>query len=236
MTGEAAQVALSEGAGRAQDVYDRLRDDLLALRLVPGEKLSERNLERRLGASRTPIRAALMRLEGEGLVQRGDRGLRVAPLDLEELLEVFELRIEIEALAVRLACSRADHVRLDALQSRMDGVLADPSPDAWFAIGTDYHVEIAALSGNRFVHRSVRDAVTRIARARWLMASTEAGRQAAHCEHSAIVAMIRDNRPDAAEAAIRAHIGIVRDSLVDAMRAQHRGWKAQGVQLLMGEG
>ena len=175
MTGEAAQAGLSEGGGRAQDVYERLRDDLLALRLVPGERLSERNLERRLGASRTPIREALMRLEAEGLVQRGEGGLRVAPLDLDELLEVFELRIETEALAVRLACTRADHARLDALQARMDGVLADPSPDAWYAIGTDYHIELAALSGNRFVHRSVRDAVTRIARARWLMASSEAG-------------------------------------------------------------
>ena len=233
MTGEAAQAGLSEGAGRAQDVYDRLRDDLLALRLVPGERLSERNLERRLGASRTPIREALMRLEGEGLVQRGEGGLRVAPLDLDELLEVFELRIETEALAVRLACTRADHARLDALQSRMDGVLADPTPDAWYAIGTDYHIELAALSGNRFVHRSVRDGVTRIARARWLMASSESGRRAAHREHSAIVALIRDNRPDEAEAAIRAHIGIVRDSLVAAMREEHRGWKARGVQMVV---
>jgi len=233
MTGEVAQVGLSEGAGRAQDVYDRLRDDLLALRLVPGERLSERNLERRLGASRTPIREALMRLEGEGLVQRGEGGLRVAPLDLEELLEAFELRIETEALAVRLACTRADHARLDALQARMDAVLADPSPDAWYAIGTDYHVELAALSGNRFVHRSVRDAVTRIARARWLMASSEKGRLAAHQEHSAIVAMIRESRPAEAEAAIRAHIGIVRDSLVAAMREEHRGWKARGVQMVV---
>jgi DNA-binding GntR family transcriptional regulator len=236
MTGETAQAGLSEGSGRAQDVYDRLREDLLALRLVPGERLSERNLERRLGASRTPIREALMRLEGEGLVQRGESGLRVAPLDLDELLEAFELRIETEALAVRLACTRADHARLDALQARMDAVLADPSPDAWYAIGTDYHVELAALSGNRFVHRSVRDAVTRIARARWLMASSETGRLAAHREHSGILRMIRENRPAEAEAAIRAHIGIVRDSLVSAMHEEHRGWKARGVQMKMGEG
>ena len=231
MTGEDAQNAGSDGTGRAQDIYERLRDDLLALRLVPGERLSERNLERRLGASRTPIREALLRLEAEGLVQRGEGGLHVAPLDLDELLEVFELRIETEALAVRLACARADHARLDALQARMDAVLADPSPDAWYAIGTDYHVEIAALSGNRFVHRSVRDAVTRIARARWLMASSEEGRRAAHREHSAIVTMIRENRPEEAEAAIRAHIGIVRNSLVCAMREEHRSWRARGVQM-----
>ncbi len=235
MTGENARGVAGEGGGRVQDVYERLRSDLISLELVPGERLSERNLERRLGASRTPIREALLRLEAEGLVQRGEGGLRVAPLDLEELLEAFELRVETEALAVRLACARADHARLDALQARMDAVLANPSPDAWYEIGTDYHVEIAALSGNRFVHRSVRDTVTRIARARWLMASSEAGRLAAHREHSAIIAMIRENRPEAAEAAIRAHIGIVRDSLVRAMREEHRGWKARGVQMRLTE-
>lgn len=236
MTGEEARPASPDGSGRAQDVYDRLRDDLLALRLVPGERLSERHLERRLGASRTPIREALMRLEAEGLVRREEKGLRVAPLDLDELLEAFELRIETEALAARLACARADRARLDGLQARMDAVLADPSPDAWYEIGTDYHVELAALSGNRFVHRSVRDAVTRIARARWLMASSEAGRLAAHREHTDILSKIRENHPDEAEAAIRAHIGIVRDSLVETMREEHRGWKARGVQMVVREG
>jgi DNA-binding GntR family transcriptional regulator len=219
---------------RAHGVYERLRDDVLALRLVPGERLSERNLERRLGASRTPIREALMRLEAEGLVQRGEGGLRVAPIDLAELLEVFELRMEVEALAVRLACARSDHARLDALQARMDSVLADPSPDAWYEIGTDYHVEIAGLSGNRFVHRSVRDAVTRIARARWLMASSETGRLAAHREHTEIVRMIRENRPTEAEAAIRAHIAIVRESLVRALHADEKGLRARGVDLSIG--
>ena len=216
---------------RAHGVYGIMRDDVLALRLVPGERLSERNLERRLGASRTPIREALMRLEAEGLVQRGEGGLRVAPIDLAELLEVFELRMEVEALAVRLACARADHSRLDALQARMDSVLADPSPDAWYEIGTDYHLEIAALSGNRFVHRGVRDAVTRIARARWLMATSESGRLAAHREHSDIVRMIRGNRPEEAEEAIRAHIAIVRDSLVRALHNREKDLRARGVDL-----
>ena len=83
--------------------------------LVPGERLSERNLERRLGASRTPIREALMRLEAEGLVQRGEGGLRVAPLDLDELLEVFELRHRDRgARRCGWPAPRADHARLDA--------------------------------------------------------------------------------------------------------------------------
>lgn len=223
------------GHSRLDDVYGRLRDDLLSLQLIPGERLSERALERRLGVSRTPIREALQRLEEEGLVKRGGTGLQVSPIDLDELLEAFEFREQLECQAARLACSRASSHELDGLQARLDAGLADPSPQTWFEIGTDIHVMLAEISGNRFIHRAVRDAVTRIARARWLMATSEAGRLAAHREHSEIVALIRQNRPDDAAAALSTHIRIVRDSLIAAMREGHLRMRAGGLDLQVGD-
>jgi DNA-binding GntR family transcriptional regulator len=219
------------GQPRLDDVYSRLRDDLLSLRLIPGERLSERALERRLGVSRTPIRWALLRLEEEGLVRRGDAGLQVSPIDLDELLEAFEFREQLECQAARLACRRASPGDLDRLQSRIDAGLVDSSPQTWFEIGTDIHVMLAEISGNRFIRRAVRDAVTRIARARWLMAISEAGRLAAHREHSEIVSLIRQNRPDAAAAALALHIRIVRDNLVAAMNEGHLRMRASGLDL-----
>lgn len=221
----------TKGHLRLDDVYRRLRDDLLSLRLIPGERLSERALERRLGVSRTPIREALLRLEEEGLVRRGGSGLQVSPLDLDELLEAFEFREQLECQAVRLACRRASSGDLDRLQSRLDAGLSDSSPEIWFEIGTDIHVMLAEISGNRFIYRAVRDAVTRIARARWMMATSEAGRLAAHREHSEIVSLIRQDRPDAAAAATAVHIRIVRDNLVAAMREGHRRMRAGGLDL-----
>ncbi|WP_433862378.1 GntR family transcriptional regulator [Streptomyces sp. L7] len=60
-------------------VYDRLRSAILDLDRVPGSRITERGLEAELGASRTPLRAALMRLEAEGLVRRDGRGWEVSP-------------------------------------------------------------------------------------------------------------------------------------------------------------
>ena len=71
------------------DAYAVLRDAVMSFELLPGERLSERGLEPRIGASRTPIRAALVRLENEGLTRRDGRGWQVAPIDLTEVRAVY---------------------------------------------------------------------------------------------------------------------------------------------------
>ncbi len=100
--------------------YDRLRAAILSLEFVPGERLSERGLESVLGASRTPIRAALMRLENEGLTQRAGRGWQVSPIDLAEVRAVMEYREALEVAAVTLAVERATDEELAALRALAD--------------------------------------------------------------------------------------------------------------------
>src|ERR1700710_2024566 len=96
-------------------IYERLREGILTLSRARGERLTERGLETELSASRTPVRAALMRLETEGLVQRDGRGWIVAPSGLTEIASLLEYREVIEAAAVRLACERASDADIDAL-------------------------------------------------------------------------------------------------------------------------
>ena len=71
-------------ASQTVQLYDRLRAAILSLELAPGERLTERGLEASFDASRTPVRAALGRLDAEGLVQRDGRGWIVSPIDLAE--------------------------------------------------------------------------------------------------------------------------------------------------------
>jgi len=66
-------------------IHGQLRDMILSLDIGPGERLTERWLEGRFQGSRTPVRAALVRLEAEGLVQRDGRNWIVAPIDLGEI-------------------------------------------------------------------------------------------------------------------------------------------------------
>ncbi|WP_254069302.1 GntR family transcriptional regulator [Herbiconiux sp. VKM Ac-2851] len=102
-------------ADERRSPYGVLRAGILNLDQVPGERLSERGLEGLLGASRTPIRAALMRLEAEGLVRREGRAWQVTPIDLTEVRAVAEYREAVEGAIAVLAATRATADELEAL-------------------------------------------------------------------------------------------------------------------------
>ena len=93
-------------------VYEQLRQSIIEGRLLPGESLVEANLASTYGVSRTPIREALTRLQQDGLVHRGDRGLVVRESTPEEILDIYETRVILEAQAARLAAKRRTEFEL----------------------------------------------------------------------------------------------------------------------------
>lgn len=187
-------------------LYDRLRAAILALDLTPGERLTERGLETTFAASRTPVRAALSRLDAEGLVQRDGRGWIVAPIDLGEIRALAELREAVEVAAARLAVERASDDDIAALAEMLDD--ARPAADAEEGVraGGDFHLLLARLSGNTAMVESVRGAMTRLARTRHLEVRTPDAREAAWLEHRAVVAAIAARDADEAGRLLAAHI------------------------------
>ena len=166
--------------------YDRLRAAILSLEFVPGERLSERGLESVLGASRTPIRAALMRLENEGLTQRArprlaglaDRPGRGARGDG----------------VPRGARGRGGHPRGRARRPTRNSRRCARSPsvhrdrddeETGLRDGSDFHVALARLSRNPFLADGMAGALTRLSRTRWLEVRTPQSRAQARDEHSA---------------------------------------------------
>jgi len=209
-------------------IYDHLRDMILSLDLGPGERLTERWLETQFEGSRTPIRAALLRLEGEDLVRRDGRNWMVAPIDLTELAALAEFREPLETTAVRLACARATDSDLDTVAALLDSCRADVPRDAWHQAGTDFHVELARLSGNPFLLKAVRGVMTRLARARWLEVLTEASREQAWTEHWRILTHIRQRLPDQAAREASEHVAATRDRLTRSLDSDRRGLRARG--------
>ena len=124
--------------------YGRLRTAILSLELVPGERISERSLESLLGASRTPIRAALMRLENEGLTQREGRGWKVTPIDLAEVRAIMEYREAVEVAAVRLAVERADDEELAALLALAEAHRGCDDEETGLRDFSDFHLALVA--------------------------------------------------------------------------------------------
>jgi DNA-binding GntR family transcriptional regulator len=103
--------------------YERLKQAIISGELEPGTHLVESALARLCEVSRTPVREALTRLEQDGLVHHGPRGLIVRERSPEEILDIYETRVVLEATAARLAAERAtalDRVRLARALSRCD--------------------------------------------------------------------------------------------------------------------
>jgi DNA-binding GntR family transcriptional regulator len=140
----AAEGRAPSAANRKQSPYDRLTQAILTGELAPGQPLIESALATWCQVSRTPIREALTRLEQDGLVVRSDRGLVVRERSPEEILDIYETRIGLEAMAARVAASRRSY--LDVLSMRRT---ADRLDDV------DSSDELAMASGNREFHRSV---------------------------------------------------------------------------------
>jgi DNA-binding GntR family transcriptional regulator len=213
-------------------IHDQLREMILSLDLTPGERLTERWLESHFAGSRTPIRAALARLEGEELVRRDGRNWIVAPIDLGEIAALAEYRAPLETTAVRLACDRASDADLAAIEEMLNACQSGVEREEWHRVGTDFHVEIARLSGNPFIVKAIEGVMTRLSRARWLEVWTEPSREQAWAEHRRILGFIRGNKPDAAAREVAEHISDTRDRLLRSLNEDRRGLRVRGFAVI----
>lgn len=212
------------------DAYAALRDAVMSFELLPGERLSERGLEPLIGASRTPIRAALVRLENEGLTRREGRGWQVAPIDLTEVRAVMEYREAVETAAVRLACDRADAEELRAIAAMLSST--GDTASTGLQVGEDFHVALARLSRNPFLVDGVRTAMTRLARTRWLEVRTAESRANARAEHRDILAAVEDGDADRAADLVSAHARGTRDRLLGFLAEERRRLRGRGMAIV----
>lgn len=216
---------------RQAAAYADLRSRILELDLLPGEIVSERELEGILQVSRSPIREALMMLERDGLVIRLRRGYRIAPIDIDEFLEVFEYREVIEAAAARNACLLASDEDLAALDTIMRVPLSESVPADWYHLSTTFHVRLAELSGNRFFVSGINDALTRIARVRWMHSNNAERRVQGHQAHLRILEPLLARDPDGTAQATADHVRQVRDDLVTFLRSTERALRGKGIRI-----
>ena len=150
------------------DVKNQLREMILNLDISPGERITERWAEAAFGASRTPVRAAFIRLANEGLLRREGRGWMTAPVEPEVIRQLFDYREALEVSALRMAEGKITDEQLQPLTGLLETESTSASKDALSRAGTEFHLALASLAGNKFLTESLKDVLQQLSRARWL--------------------------------------------------------------------
>ncbi|MFY8047864.1 MAG: GntR family transcriptional regulator [Erythrobacter sp.] len=203
----------------ALQAYEKILDLIMSGTLKPGALIQERKLAEHLAMSRTPLRDALLMLEGEGLlVRQPGRGLQVKLLALEDFMENLYIRRLLEPEAARAAAGRIPDAMLADLAGRLDGLIGEARggtpPDRALAreVDNDLHDLIADAAGNRQMAAIVRN--LRRQTVMFDLRSLPERLESTCAEHLALVEALRQGAGEAAADAMRRHLDGVRQSIV----------------------
>ncbi|MFQ6393690.1 GntR family transcriptional regulator [Nocardia sp. KC 131] len=225
-----ARVPLSES------VYHSLRRDLATGAVVPTERLGEERLAEIYGVSRTPVREALARLQADGLVERHADGLYPYRPRIEELDNLYELRIILETRGIQriLDMVRTERVErtfvsaptpdLSLVREELDKwrqILEDPpEPDAALvAADEQFHMTLLAAAGNTALADALAGVYVRVRPVRTLDLPTPDRIATMTAEHITIAEQLLSGNPATALGTLTTHIASARAHVL--ARAQH---------------
>jgi DNA-binding GntR family transcriptional regulator len=199
--------------------YGRLLDMLRAGGLRPNDFINERQLARQLDVSRTPLREAIRRLEGEKILERQGSGtLVVRPVSIEDLLYLCQVRRLVEGEAARRAAGRIPVSDLERLRRILVAHMEKKSPirQADHSPSHDLHLWIARACGNPILASIIEDLKNR---AQLLRLGMPARTFPAYDEHLAIIDALIKADGDAARAAMQRHIDAIRTCALEELGA-----------------
>jgi DNA-binding GntR family transcriptional regulator len=207
------------GRPAADQVYASLRDDIVTMRVAPGQPLNEKRLALAHGVSRTPVREALLRLAGEQLVDIFPQsGTFVGRIPITALPEAILVRKALEDLTVREAAKNVTPARLDALRASIaeQQALADRDDRERFHEADEaFHAAVAEAAGHPAVWRLVLQVKVQVDRYRRLTLPMAGRMDRIVAEHAAVVDAIAAHDSAQAAAAIAKHLNGLSDSIGD---------------------
>jgi GntR family transcriptional regulator of vanillate catabolism len=239
-----------DGASQTLRAQLRLRELIVGGGLPPGERIPELTLVERLGVSRTPVRAALQRLQEEGLLESlSGGGFAVREFDESDIHDAIELRGTLEGLAARLAAERGISAmqRHDAQECLLaiDTLLAEsPALSAagfarYVKHNGDFHALLAEMSGSALVRRQIERAITLpFASPNAFVLVQATGPQArdtlvvAQAQHHAVMAAIERREGARAAALMHEHAQIAHANLREALLSRQALQRVPGARLI----
>jgi len=208
----------------ARQVTRTLRQAIVTMQLAPGEMLSEQDLARRFGVSRSPVREALIKLSEAGLVrvlpQRGTQVVKISRAGVENARFIREA---VETAVVREAALKASPsmlAELNASLTRQRRAQRSISTEDFLALDEEFHRLLAEAAGRLAAWEMIEDVKPQMDRVRFLDMTQATPRHVVVAQHEIIVGAIRDGNPAAAQKAMQEHLSEILRSLPE-MQVQH---------------
>jgi DNA-binding GntR family transcriptional regulator len=205
--------------------YGQLREDILDGKLIPGEKLLVEHLKSRYDVGAGTVREALSRLVSEAMVvAEGQRGFTVAPVSVEDLLDVTNVRVAIETDALRASVRNGDEFWRNRLRIAFEKVtdvelpLKDEAVRLWEQANMEFHGALLSACGSPWALRMVHQLTQHAERYRRFSIGLHDGRDV-HSEHQQIFDAAMAGQDARAALALEAHIRATPEMIVNAIRA-----------------
>ncbi|MDY6919519.1 MAG: GntR family transcriptional regulator [Pseudomonadota bacterium] len=146
---------------KPQEIYHHLRELIIGLRVAPGSRVTEAQLADYFSVSRTPIRAALQRLESEGfLIIKPKQGCFIRNLDMERIIQYYDVRVALENLVLEAISCLPDHSALRDLAEQWDPQALhfglEINDDLKIA-EEHFHLQLARISRNGVLQHYISD-------------------------------------------------------------------------------
>jgi len=210
----------------SERLREAIEEEIATGKLLPGSHLDEVELAKRFGVSRTPIREALSLLMGEGLVEtRPRRGMVVAQVTPQRLIEMFEVMAELEAMCAQLAARRMSDEELAAIELAHEecrGAAAARDPDLYFYANERFHYAIYAASHNSFLFEEAASLQRKLRPYRRLQLRVRNRTQRSFEEHQAIVDALHAGDSVQAGISVRAHVIVQGERFADLVASLSR--------------
>jgi DNA-binding GntR family transcriptional regulator len=205
----------------AERVYAELRSAILRGEYAPGERLRTAAIAERLGTSRTPVREALVLLEGDGLVElEPRRGALVRTFDPEDLIDLYEVRALLEARAAQRAATRITPQQVGDLEDvcRRAERAGTDDLDTLLALNEEFHRIVIAAAGSPRLSAALRTVAGIPGPFKVAFWGVDEQRERSLADHREIASTLRAGSAERAETAMRLHILNARDYLNEVMR------------------
>ncbi|HLY09668.1 MAG TPA: GntR family transcriptional regulator [Planctomycetota bacterium] len=193
-------------------VYQRLLEAIHSGLLAGGTALHVADLATQFSVSPSPVRDAISRLAGDGLVVNNpNRRTTVVTFTKKDIAETFQLRGILECAAVHLAAQRVTPAQLSELHrvaEECDSLAADPTQKkAKLDLDNRFHLLLAEAGGNTLLHQEIARCNRRVRAIQWLKLDPPTLKQA-YPEHLKILAALEKHDPHAAQAAMNGHLEV----------------------------